>query len=168
MEYCLVYEKTGCDNVGFVDADFANDENDRKSYTGWVFKLGNCAVSWESKKQATVALSSAESEYMSLGEACKEAKYLKRLLSELVGFNNHIGINVDNKSALDLASNPVYHSRTKHIDVMHHFVREIVKKGIVNLQYLCTEEMIADIFTKSLLAVKHKKFVLILGLHCAR
>jgi hypothetical protein len=103
---------------------------------------------------------------MSLSEACKKAKYLKRLLSELVGFNNHISINVDNKSALDLASNHVYHSRTKHIDVRHHFVREIVKKGIVNLQYLCTEEMIADIFTKSLPAVKHKKFLLILGLLC--
>jgi hypothetical protein len=72
---------------------------------------------------------------MSLGEACKEAKYLKRLLSELVGFNNHISINVDNKSALYLASNPVYHSRTKHIDVRHHFVREIIKKGIVKNKF---------------------------------
>ena len=76
---CLVYQKSDQDLTAFVDADFAGDIRNRKSFSGWIFKLGNCAISWESKKQCTVALSTTEAEYMALSECCKEAIYLKRL-----------------------------------------------------------------------------------------
>uniref|UniRef100_A0A6V7JVV1 Reverse transcriptase Ty1/copia-type domain-containing protein n=1 Tax=Bracon brevicornis TaxID=1563983 RepID=A0A6V7JVV1_9HYME len=121
-------KKTAKPLVDYVDADWANCLDDRRSYTGYVFMLACSPISWESRKQRTVALCSTEAEYMTLTEATKEAMYLRRFLTEL-GFEPLTASQLfcDNNGALKLAKNPVYHSRTKHIDVKHHFVREALE-----------------------------------------
>ncbi|CAF4958368.1 unnamed protein product [Pieris macdunnoughi] len=102
----------------FVDVDWASNVIDRRSYTGYFFRLLNCAISWETKKQVTVALSSTEAEYMGISECCQEAVYLRNLLFELNGVTYPIPIYFnDNQLAHKLSANPVHHKRSKHIDV---------------------------------------------------
>lgn len=162
--YGLIFTKDDCNLEGFVDADWASSTVDRKSYTGFCFKLSGCVVSYECKKQQTVALSSTEAEYMAIAEACKEAVYLKGLLSEIVNCNYTIIIYNDNQGAQKLTENRLYHKRTKHIDVRHHFVREAVSNKLVKIVYLSTSEMPADLLTKSLSCAKHNYFVKKLGI----
>lgn len=107
---CLTYGQS--DTItGYVDADWAGDENDRRSYTGYVFMIGDAAISWESKKQPTVALSTTEAEYMALAEAAKEAVHRKNILFELFGKEVTINIKTDNQSAMKLVLNPIFQSR---------------------------------------------------------
>lgn len=158
-DYGLVFRKQSVDVMNicaYADADWANDHIDRKSYTGYVFKLAGSAISWEAKKQQSVSLSSTEAEYVSITQASKEAVYLKNLLNELTNVNSVIQLYNDNQSAQKLVYNPVFHNRTKHIDVKYHYIRELVEQEIVKLCYLPTEKMIADIMTKGLHAAKHK------------
>lgn len=137
--------------MGFVDSDWGSNKQDRKSYTGYVFKLSGAAVSWKSCKQKTIALSSTEPEYyMALSEASKEAIYLRNLLSEIQGRLDIITLYNDNQGAQKLCSNPVFHEKTKHIDIRHHFVREAVENKLIKLDYLSTDEMVADILNKRL------------------
>jgi len=152
----LVFSKgSGNIIIGYADADWANDINDFKSYSGFVFKLAGGAISWEARKQRCVALSSTEAEYISLSEASKEACFLKGLYSELSGVDEPILLFNDNQSSQKLVKNAVFHNRTKHINVRYHFVRETTEKGIINLKYCNTQEMVADIFTKGLPLSKH-------------
>ncbi|XP_045466761.1 secreted RxLR effector protein 161-like [Harmonia axyridis] len=160
----LKYFKNDNDLEGFADADWANDKSDRRSYTGFVFRLSGGAISWQSMKQRTVALSSTEAEYMALSEAVKEAIYLKNLLFELVRFKDRIVVFNDNQGAQKLLANPSNHCRTKHIDVRHHFVRDCVDQKQINVQYISTDEMVADILTKGLNNVKNSNFCSKLGL----
>lgn len=162
--YGLVYTRDNNNLEGFVDADWGSNSIDRKSYTGFCFKLSGAVISFECKKQQTVALSSTESEYMAIAEACKEAIYLKNLLSEIVGCNYTINLYNDNQGAQKLTENPLFHRRTKHIDIRHHFVREAVANNIVKIVYLPTAEMPADLLTKGLNNVKHNKFIKNLGI----
>uniref|UniRef100_A0A6V7J2D0 Reverse transcriptase Ty1/copia-type domain-containing protein n=1 Tax=Bracon brevicornis TaxID=1563983 RepID=A0A6V7J2D0_9HYME len=162
----LKYRKTLSPLLGYVDADWANCVDDRKSYTGFAFILGGCVISWESRKQRTVALSSTGAEYMALNEATKEAVHLQRFLVEM-GFTNLAkGILMcDNNGALKLAKNPVFHNRTKHIDVKHHAVRDIINSNSgPKLEYISTNDMGADILTKGLAKPKHNKCLEILGI----
>jgi hypothetical protein len=127
--------------------------------------LCNGIISWESKKQKTVALSSTEAEYMSLTESCKEAIYLQKLIGELnLCESLKTNIYVDNNGALKLAENAVYHGRTKHIDIKHHFIRDSLKTNDINLQHVSTLDMAADILTKSLPASKHYNCMEILNI----
>lgn len=162
--YCLKFSSQGESLQGFVDADWASDSLDRKSYTGFCFVMSGSAVSWQSRKQRVTALSSTEAEYVALSEACREAVYLRELLCELTGSLLTIRLYCDNQSALRMASNHQCHNRTKHIDVKHHFVRETVKSGKVEITYLSTNEMPADLLTKGLGSVKHYKFMESLGI----
>lgn len=148
----------------FVDADWGNSSLDRRSYTGYCFQFSGSSISWESKKQNTVALSSTEAEYMAISEASKEAIYLKSLLQELMGVNGCVTLYNDNMGAQKLAVNPVFHKRTKHIDVRHHFIRNAIHEKHVNLKYLETRKMPADMLTKGLGLVKHSAFVKQLGI----
>lgn len=136
---------------GYVDADWANCIIDRRSYTGSVFILNGAAISWESRKQRTIALSSTEAEYMAVTDAAKEAIYLINFLKDL-GLPDLARVTIfnDNQGAGKLAENPVFHSRSKHIDVRHHFIRDVLKRHPVKLLYLPTEQMIADALTKGL------------------
>ncbi|RVE41856.1 hypothetical protein evm_013500 [Chilo suppressalis] len=120
--------------LGYADADHAGDF-DRRSNSGWVFLSQGGAISWESKKQRTVAISSAEAEYVALSEAAKEAIFIRRFIAELRdGPNPAISIFTDSQSAMAIAKNPVHHQRTKHVDVRYHFVREAIENGDIHLR----------------------------------
>lgn len=161
----LIYQKTGKPIECYTDADWGGDTTNRKSYTVYAFMLAGAVFSYESKKQATVALSSTEAEYMSLSSTSKEATYLRKLLSEMqLNFPKSIVINADNISAINLVKNPVYHERSKHIDVKYHYIRDVFRKGEIELQYCCSSDNVADIFTKNLPKPSHEKFVKMLGL----
>ncbi|XP_053598339.1 uncharacterized protein LOC128668762 [Microplitis demolitor] len=164
-DYSLKYSKPLGKLIGYADASWANDTKDRRSYTGYTFLLGGAAVSWQSKKQKTVALSTAEAEYMALTEAAKESIHLNRFMEEL-GMDQSISgeIFCDNRSAKMLAENPAFHSRTKHIDIRYHFIREKVREGLIKVESISTDDMVADIFTKALPAIKHVKHCENLGL----
>lgn len=131
---------------------------DRRSYTGFVFTLGNAAITWEARKQRTVALYSTEVEYMGLAEATKEALYLIGFLAELnLQVPETVKIFSDNQGAQKLAYSQVFYNRTKHIEVKHHFVRDALRAGVINFEYLQSTDMIADVFTEGLSSDKHKK-----------
>ncbi|CAH2103269.1 unnamed protein product [Euphydryas editha] len=166
--YGLVFSKDeNLSNIhveGFVDADWGSDIIDRKSFSGFCFKLSNSLISYECRKQRCVALSSTEAEYISISEASKEAMYLKNLIIELTGMCEPILLFNDSQSAQKLVSNAVFHRRSKHIDIRYHFVREAVSNKFIKVAYLETAEMPADIFTKSLGSVKHFYLIKKLGI----
>jgi len=122
---------------GYTDANWGGS-TDRKSVGGYVFTLGSGTISWASKKQPTVALSSTESEYMAITQAAKESIWIQRLIGEL-GFTGSVKdgniIYVDNQGTIALTKNPGHYAHTKHIDIQYHFIRECVKNGNIALQY---------------------------------
>jgi hypothetical protein len=162
-DFKLTYGQVkGSKLVGYSDADWAGDKQDRKSTSGYLYFLSGGPVTWRSKKQTTVALSSTEAEYIGLSEAAKEAMWLMQLASDL-GINfPSIKVFEDNQGSIFLADHPVSHQRTKHIDVRYHFVRHLVVEGNLEIKYLPTEEMVADLMTKALPKDKHEKFSKIL------
>lgn len=163
-DFSMKFEKDNLNLIGYVDADWGSNKIDRKSYTGYVFKFAGGSISWRSCKQKTVALSSTEAEYMAISEATKEAIYLRNLINDLIGKLDCVILFNDNQSARKLAYNPILHERSKHIDIRYHFIRNAVSDKIINIQYLSTNEMIADILTKILQNTKNAKFVQGLGL----
>jgi hypothetical protein len=160
--------------IGYSDANWGGDLETRRSTSGYVFYVAGGTVSWLSKKQATVALSSTEAEYMALTQAAKEAIWLRRLLADLRFEGPNRGqepcrmsptlIYEDNQSSIALAKNPVHHVRSKHIDIQFHFIRDKVSSGEIELVYTPTDEMVADAMTKPLAAPKFTKYVEKLGL----
>ena len=150
----------------FTDANWGSGE-DRKSIGGYAFLINGAGVSWNSKKQSTVALLSTEAEYMALTQGIKEALWLQALLLDLGAreFQDEIrNIYVDNQGALALARNPEFHARTKHIDIQYHFIRQYTESQRINLTYCPTGEMTADIFSKGLPEPVFAKHSLGLGL----
>ena len=121
----------------FSDADWSGDLDDRKSTSGYVFMMSGAAISWNSKKQSCVALSTAEAEYVALSQASQESIWLQRLLMEMgQEISNATTINEDNQSAMAMAmaKNPQFHGRAKHIDMKYHYVRELVKSNKIELK----------------------------------
>jgi hypothetical protein len=136
--------------VGYSDSDYAGCKIDRKSTSGGCQLLGCSLVSWSSKKQNSVALSTAEAEYISAGSCCAQLLWMKQtLLDYSIDFKNIILL-CDIESAIKIANNPVQHSRTKHIDIRHHFLRDHVSKGDIKIDGIGTIDQLADIFTKPL------------------
>ena len=135
----------------FCDADWAGDTTDRRSTSGYVMKVNGCTISWSSKKQATVALSSAEAEYMAIAYATQEVGWLRTLLDE-IGHSQPVPTVLlsDNLSAISIAHGETHHARTKHIDIRHHFIRERIATGEVQLHWVASAEQQADILTKAL------------------
>ena len=148
----LKYQKTELGTVtAYSDADWAGDLDDRHSTSGNIFIMANAAVSWLSKKQATVSLSTSEAEYVALSTATQEAVWLKKLLTDLGAVPDKATVIMeDNQGAIAMARNPVGHARTKHIDIRYHFVRECVAEGTIELVYCPTKLMLADLLTKPL------------------
>jgi hypothetical protein len=136
--------------TGYCDADWAANVETRRSNTAYVFRVGLSPISWCSKAQKTVALSSAESEYMASSAACQEATSLMNFAKDLKLKVNMIELYQDSQSAMALAHNPVHHARTKHIDVRLHYIRDKVADGSIKLTYCPTFDMVADILTKPL------------------
>ena len=137
--------------IGYSDADYAGDPDDCHSTTGNVFLMNSGPISWLSKKQGIVTLSTAEAEYVALTMATQEAVWIRRLLSDLKLPQDHPTVLMeDNQGAICIAKNPVSHARTKHIDVRYHYIREALSEETIELKYCPKNEMIADIFTKPL------------------
>jgi len=149
----LVFGGSGndLDLVGWTDSDWAQDPDSRRSVGGFVFDVAGGSVSWSSKKQPTVALSTVEAEYIAASNATKEPIWLRTLLGDL-GFTQGQAttIHADNQGCIALSRNPVAHSRAKHIDIRHHFIRERVASSEIDLKFCPTREMVGDIFTKAL------------------
>lgn len=151
--------------IGYSDADWAENKDDRHSTTGYVFLLAEGAISWTSKKQKTVALSSMESEYMALCETSKQCYWLRTVLKELdLKQQEPTILCCDNHGAIYFTKNPKIESRSKHIDIRYHYVREFVENKNAELYAVPTEEQIADIMTKSLAFQKQSYFSGRLGL----
>ena len=152
-DYRLSYKQNLKENMthGFCDADWASSEDDRRSCTGYIFLFQGGAISWNSKRQPTVALSTTEAEYMSLSSCVQEAMWLKQLQEVFWPLlkNEAMIIYSDNQSSIKLSGSDAYHPRTKHIDVRHHFVRDKIVQGIIHVLYIQTDVMVADALTKA-------------------
>ena len=141
--------------IGYSDSDLGGDVDNRRSTTGVAFFLGSNLVSWQSQKQRVVALSSCESEYMAATTAACQGIWLARLLGEIKDEELKAAVlNVDNKSAISLSKNPVYHDRSKHIEIRYHFIRECVENGKILIEFVRSGDQLADVLTKALGRVK--------------
>jgi len=142
----------------YVDADYANDINDRRSISGFGIKAFDNFVFWKSKKQATVSLSSSEAEYIALSDCTTECIFVAQLISEILERSAFpVILYEDNQSTIKIA-NTLETKRSKHIDIKHHFIRECVSNDKIQINYVSTSERIADIFTKALPAPKLEYF----------
>ncbi|KAG8641013.1 hypothetical protein MANES_13G092690v8 [Manihot esculenta] len=152
LNYGCVYQKgqPSLELVGFSDSDMAGDIDDRKSTTGVIYFLGNNPITWVSQKQKIVALSSCEAEYIAATAGTCQGVWLKRVLSNISNEKETATMKIDNKSAIALARNPVYHDRSKHIDTRYHFIRECLQNGDIKLEHVKTELQLADMLTKPL------------------
>lgn len=152
-DYKLIFNQNKEERVfGYCDSDWASDTNGRRSCSGYIFLFQGASISWYSKRQSTVALSTMEAEYMSLATATQEAMWLRNLEREL-HFNVTDAptvINCDNQSAIKFAGNDSYCARSKHIDIRFHFVREKINNNEIKLSYIGTQDMVADVLTKAI------------------
>ncbi|GJV35354.1 retrovirus-related pol polyprotein from transposon TNT 1-94 [Tanacetum coccineum] len=160
----LWYPKdSGFDLTAYSDADHAGCHLDRKSTSGSVQFLGDKLVCWSSKKQNCVSISTAESEYVAVSGCCAQVLWMRTQLTDYGFFFDKVPIYCDSKSAIAISCNPVQHTRTKHIDVRYHFIKDHVEKGTIELYFVGTEFQLADLFTKSLPEARFKFLVEKLG-----
>ena len=167
QHYGLLYKKGNSDNCsGFSDADWGGDLDDQKSTSGYVFQIGETAITWRSKKQTCVALSTAEAEYVALSSTAQESLWLQQLLVDLTKEpTKSVVIYEDNQSAIIMAKDPQFHGRSKHIDIKYHFIRERVTNRSLELKYCKSANMVADIMTKGLTGERFEKLRKMTGLH---
>lgn len=158
----MVYRKNNNADilVGYSDADWGGDHNDRKSTSGYVFEVFGNVVSWSSRKQATISQSSTEAEYIALAQAINEATWIKSVLFEMgIKIENPVTIYEDNQACIKIAEEPREHKRMKHIDIKYCFIRDEIANGHMRIKYKPTTEQTADIMTKGLakgLFIKHR------------
>ncbi|KAJ8750308.1 hypothetical protein K2173_014223 [Erythroxylum novogranatense] len=149
----------------YCDADWGACRDTRRSVSGFCIFLGSSLVSWKSKKQATVSKSSAEAEYRSISSVVCELLWISYILQDFqIPVVLPISLRCDNQTALHIAANPVFHERTKHLDIDCHIVRERLKLGFLSLLHTSSSTQLADIFTKSLSAPLFHAFLVKLGL----
>ena len=150
QDYTLEYGRKEEGLIAYADADWGSETTSRRSTSGFMIKLGGAAVSWTSKAQKTVALSSTEAEYMSLSDTSRQLVWTRSLMQE-IGFKlGPLPLCGDNQGAIFIASNAVQEKRTKHIDIRYHYIREVVEQRQIDLFFIPTEENPADMFTKNL------------------
>jgi hypothetical protein len=138
------------DLIGYSDVDWVGYKIDRKSTSRTCQFLGRSLVSWASKKQNSVDLSTAEVEYIVVGHCCAQLLWMRQTLRDYSYKLSKVPLLCDNESAIRMADNPVEHSRTKHIDIQYHFLRDHQQKGNIEIAYVNTQNQLADIFTKPL------------------
>ena len=151
---------------GMSDANWGSDEVDRRSVTGIILKLFGSPVSWFSKRQATIALSTTEAEYMAVSATVQEALWFKMWMREVLNKNVQVPISCDNQGAIKLTLRESDSQRTKHIDIRHHFIRDHINKGDINMKWIATETMEADLLTKRLPTHRFKKLRDLLLVEC--
>lgn len=164
-DFGILYKKGKMSSVyGYTDSDYAGDIDDRKSTSGNVFLMSSGAVSWSSKKQPIVTLSTTEAEFVAAATCSCQAIWLRRML-DVIGSQQHSPtiIYCDNISTIKLSRNPVFHGRSKHIDVRFHFLRDLCLEGVIELRFCKTEDQVADIMTKALKQPAFKKLRSMLG-----
>ena len=143
----------------YVDSDWDGSAVDQKSTSGYCFSMGSAM------KQGSIAQITAEVEYIAVSDACKEEVWLRKLLSNLFGGKlDSTIINCDNQSCIELSENPMFHDRLKHIEMKYHFIRDLVQRGTLKLQYICINEQSVDILTKPLTTTKFVYFRDMLGM----
>lgn len=166
-DFGLVYSK-GKGNyllTGYSDSDLGGNIDDRKSTGGMAFYLDENLITWVSQKQRCVALSSCEAEFMTATAAACQGVWLSKLLRQVIDMKEcPVVIYVDNRSAIDLAKNPVFHGRSKHIDIRYHFIRECVEKGEIIIKHVSTDKQRADVLTKTMSATKFQRKRELLGI----
>jgi hypothetical protein len=150
--------------LGFSDSDWGGCPDTRKSTSAYIFTCGGTAISWASRKQTCVALSSTEAEYVAVAEAAKEAIWLSTVADFLQRPQGPVPLLVDNTGAIALTKNPEFHKRTKHIELKWHFVRDLQEQNRVKIQYCPTEDQLADLLTKPLSKCRHSKLTSQTGL----
>ena len=164
-DFGLFYRKgTKSNLLGFTDSDFVGDQDDRRSTSGYAFMFGTGAITWSSKKQPIVTLSSIEAEFVAATACTCQAIWLRRILEEFQ-FKQLEATQVfcDNNSSIKLSKNPVLHGRSKHIDVRYYFLRELTKEKIVELIHCKSEDQVVDLFTKPLKLASLQKLRALLG-----
>ena len=150
-DYGLFYSKeSNLSLAGFSNFDQVDNADDRKNTTGGYFYVGANLVAWMSKKQNSVSLSTAKAEYIVAGSCCSQLFWMKKVLTNYRIFQDTMVVYYDNSSAIDISKNPIQHSKTKHIEIRYHFIRDLVERKIVCLEYIPTERQNANIFTKPL------------------
>jgi hypothetical protein len=163
-DFWLVMGGEGDIGIGFADADWAS-QLDRHSISGYSFHIGQGAVTWSSKRQSILALSTTESEYIAGVHAAKEAEWLRQLFEELrVERNGPMVLRCDNQSAIALCKDGKFHARTKHMDIRYHYIREQVVNKKIKVIYIPSNSNPADIMTKPLPRKSHEVHTVKLGL----
>ena len=152
IDYGLKYDANQKINLEcYVDLDWAGSAIDRKNTLGCCFSMGSGVISWFSRRKSCVALSTAEAEYVTACLASCEVVWLRKLLSDLFDLQlDATCIYCDNQSCVKLSENPVFHDKSKHIEIKYHYIRDMVQRGVVKLQYVATDEQVADVLTKPL------------------
>ncbi|GKE92741.1 ribonuclease H-like domain, reverse transcriptase, RNA-dependent DNA polymerase [Tanacetum coccineum] len=171
-DYGITYMHNERNNIhGYSDSSYGVNTQEGKGTTGIIFYYGKSPISWSTQKLATVALSSCESEFIAATAAATQALWLKRLLSKLTHSQEEkVTIQVDNKSAIALMKNPIFHGRSKHIDTKYHFIRECVEREDIQVEFVCGEYQKADILTKALPKIRFLTMRQLIGLKdlCSR
>lgn len=151
--------------TGYTDSDWARDSEQRRSTAAYAVMANSAALSWSSKRLHTVCLSSTEAEYVACTEAAKELvshrKFAEGLGAKPEGPTELL---CDSQSAIALSQNPIYHARTKHVEIKHHYIRQLILEGEVILHYVATKDNTADVLTKALSTPLHQKHTQALGL----
>jgi hypothetical protein len=165
-DHALTYGNERHELLGFTDADGASQEH-RHAVSGYAFLIDGAAVSWASRKQEIITLSTTEAEYVAATHAAKESIWLRRFTESLFGpIPTPTTLYCDNQAAIHLATDDNYHTRTKHIDIHFHFIRQTITNGHIDIKYCPTEDMTADILTKALPKFKVALHSLTLGICC--
>jgi hypothetical protein len=149
-------EQNASELVGYTDSDWGRDEDDRRSIAGYIFQLGDGVISWSSKKQSSVAHSSCDGEYMALSHGMKQALWLRWVMGSLgIRSDSPLPLFVDNEAAIAISKEARYHSRTKHIDIRYHAIREKIEDGTLVVHHVPSKLNLADIATKPLTWERH-------------
>ena len=150
------YESNDASLTSYSDADFANNKLDHRSLTGYVFKIGNTAVTWNTRKQPMVVLLTMEAEYMAVATVTHKAIWLQQLVSELeIDTVGPMPIHVDNRTAIKLTKDLKFYTHTKHIDIKHHYVYDTIKDQDIIVVLCTSKENLTNVFTKSLPQEQH-------------
>ena len=167
MQRGFTYRRSAGGLIGYTDADWAGDRDTRKSTSGYVFLMQGAPISWRSKRQECVALSTAEAEYIAATEATKESLFLKGIINTFLPIGRQlrtITIKGDNESCIRIRRNPEFHQRMKYIDLRYHFIRNHINNGDITLEWTPGANQLADGLTKSLPQTAFDTFVRKIGL----